>query len=537
MNEEKLTLQTSEAEESPMLSKRREQLGAKSEPKPKKKKRRVAVISSFFLVAALGGGGYWFYLSQQEQVPANVSKNTAVVKTGSVDFKVTATGVIKPVNQVKVSPKFTGLLRKLYVKQGDFVKKGQLLAIMDDSNLKGQFQAASGAAKVAEANFEKSMHGSRPQEIADLQAQYLKAQGLVRFATLSMSRVSADLKAAHASLRRDETNAGRLSMLGKAGAVSDQEALNAATVADVARANLEKVQQDFKQAEAALSQAKADLDSVKNRLSMSREGYRREDIKASESALLQAQGNLAYLQSQMNDMKIVAPFDGTITQKFTDEGAIVTPTTSSATLSATSSSIVSLAGQLELVASVSETDLQNIRIGQEVTLCANAYPDKKYHGKVVLIAPEAVVTQNVTSFEVHTTIDDDPEHKLMSGMNINADFDCGKKDGCLLVPTVCVVSKHGKTGVYIPKKDGTPRFKPIAIGQSTGSNTVITHGLKEGDKVFLGLTKDQLIEEGYAEDPNDKSSGGGRGGRGGGGMGGGGKNGGAPIPRGFGKKM
>ncbi|MBX9567414.1 MAG: efflux RND transporter periplasmic adaptor subunit [Candidatus Obscuribacterales bacterium] len=533
MNEEKLTLQTSEAEESPMLSKRREAAVAKPEVKPKKKRKRVAVFTILTLLAVLGGGGYWYYLSQQEQIPANVSKNTAIVKTGSVDFKVSATGVIRPVNQVKISPKFTGLLRKLYVKQGDFVKKGQLIAVMDDSNLKGQFQAASGAAKVAEANFEKSLHGSRPQEIADLQAQHVKAQGLVRYATLSLSRVSADLKAAQASLRRDETNAGRLSMLGKAGAVSDQEALNAATVADVARANLEKVQQDFKQAEAALAQAKADLDSVKNRLSMSREGFRREDIKASQSALLQAQGNLAFLQSQMNDMRIVAPFDGTITQKFTDEGAIVTPTTSSATLSATSSSIVSLAGELELVASVSETDLQNIHKGQAVTLSANAYPDKKFHGKVTLIAPEAVVTQNVTSFEVHTSIDDDPQHHLMSGMNINADFDCGKKDGCLLVPTVCVVSKHGKSGVYVPKKDGSPRFKPIAIGQSTGSNTVITSGLKEGDKVFLGLSKDQLIEEGYAEDPNDKSSGG-RGGRGGG-MGGG-KNS-APIPRGFGKKM
>jgi HlyD family secretion protein len=535
MNEEKLTLQTSEAEESPMLSKRREAAVAKPEVKPKKKRKRVAVFAILTLLAVLGGGGYWYYLSQQEQIPANVSKNTAIVKTGSVDFKVSATGVIRPVNQVKISPKFTGLLRKLYVKQGDFVKKGQLIAVMDDSNLKGQFQAASGAAKVAEANFEKSLHGSRPQEIADLQAQHVKAQGLVRYATLSLSRVSADLKAAQASLRRDETNAGRLSMLGKAGAVSDQEALNAATVADVARANLEKVQQDFKQAEAALAQAKADLDSVKNRLSMSREGFRREDIKASHSALLQAQGNLAFLQSQMNDMRIVAPFDGTITQKFTDEGAIVTPTTSSATLSATSSSIVSLAGELELVASVSETDLQNIHKGQAVTLSANAYPDKKFHGKVTLIAPEAVVTQNVTSFEVHTSIDDDPQHHLMSGMNINADFDCGKKDGCLLVPTVCVVSKHGKSGVYVPKKDGSPRFKPIAIGQSTGSNTVITSGLKEGDKVFLGLSKDQLIEEGYAEDPNDKSSGG-RGGRGGGMGGGGGKNS-APIPRGFGKKM
>jgi HlyD family secretion protein len=535
MNEEKLTFKTSEAEESPMLSMRREAPVAKSEPKPKKRKKRVAALMVLAVIAVTAGGGYWWYTSQQDQIPANVSKNTAIVKTGSVEFKVTATGVIKPINQVKVSPKFTGLLRKLYVKQGDFVRKGQLLAIMDDSNLKGQFQAAHGASKVAEANFEKSMHGSRPQEIADLQAQYSKAQGLVRFATLSLARVSADLKAAQASLKRDETNAGRLSMLCKAGAVSDQEALNAVTVADVARANLEKSQQDFKQAEAALSQAKADLDSVKNRLSMSREGFRQEDIKASQSALLQAQGNLAYLQSQMNDMKIVAPFDGTITQKFTDEGAIVTPTTSSATLSATSSSIVSLAGQLELVASVSETDLQNIRKGQTVTICANAYPEKKYHGKVTLIAPEAVVTQNVTSFEVHTTIDDDPEHKLMSGMNVNADFDCGQKDGCLLVPTVCVVSKGSKMGVYVPKKDGSPRFKPISIGQSSGSNTVITSGLHEGDKVFLGLSKDQLIEEGYAENPNEKSGQGG-GGRGGGGGGRGGKNG-PPIPRGFGKKM
>jgi HlyD family secretion protein len=454
------------------------------------------------------------------------SGKTVVVSRGAVDMRISATGTIKPFNQVKVSPKFTGLLKRLLVEQGQEVKRGQLLALMDDSNLLGQVQAARAAYLASKSNYQKMLHGNRPQEVAEKAAQEQRAHSAVNHAERALVSSRAQVAAATAQVERDETNAKRLTQLATQGAVSDQDRLNAVTQAQMSRAQLDQARASLQQAEASLTQSHAELEAAMQTHSLMRAGFRSEDIQSAMDQTIQAEGTLKYLESQLNDTRIRAPFDGIVSQKYTDEGAIVTPTTASASNSATSSSILSLAGRLELVASVSETDINHIAAGQSVEIVANAYPDKVFHGTVTRIAPEAIVLQNVTTFEVHATIDDDKEHLLLSGMNVNADFLAGKKDDALVIPTACIISKMGKTGVLIPDKEGNPKFKPIKIGTTSGTKTVVEHGLHEGDKVFLGLSKAQLEEQGY-QDNSDK---GGRPGQGGGGGGHSPK-----IPRGFGR--
>lgn len=459
-------------------------------------KSGLALVALFAIVVAGWFGWQWY--SAQNKPPID-PRNITEVKRGSIDLRISSTGTIRPFNQVKLSPKYTGLLQALYVQQGDHVKAGQVVALMDNSNLIGQVQAAEAAYQAAKANYEKALHGSRPQELVDSEAQVSKAKAMVRAATMACNRSRADVTSMEAQLLRDETNAKRLALLAKQGAISEQDGLNADTQAQVTRAQLDRSRQDLKQTEFALSQAKSDLESAMQKYSMVKEGLRKEDVRAAQQAMLQAAGNLRFVQSQMNDTRIRAPFDGVVAQKYADIGAIVTPTTASASNSATSSSILSLAGRLELVASVSETDIENIKPGQAVVVTASAYPSRTFHGHVTLVAPEAIVTQNVTSFEVHSAIDDDAEHRLLSGMNVNAEFLAGKKENVLVIPTVCVVSKRGKTGVFVAGKNNEPEFKPVKIGTTSDSQTIVMEGMKEGDKLLLGLTKEQLIEQGYTE--------------------------------------
>lgn len=465
------------------------------------RRKRAFKIGGSVLLALVLAAAAWFgwqaYVSSTK--PKFDPRNVATVQRGSVDVRINSTGTIRPFNQVKLSPKYTGLLKALYVEQGDHVKKNQVIAAMDDSNLLGQVQAARAAYEAAKASYEKALHGSRPQELSDAEAQMRKAGAMVHGSTMAVNHVRSDIAAMEAQLLRDDTNAKRLANLAKQGAISDQDRLNAETAAQVTKAQLDRSRQDLKQAEFSLSQAKSDYESSSQRLSMVREGQRKEDVRAAQEAMVQAEGNLKYMQSQMNDTLIRAPFDGIVTQKYADVGAIVTPTTASATNSATSSSIISLAGRLEMVASVSENDIENIKPGQTVLVNASAYPTRTFHGHVTLVAPEAIVTSNVTSFEVHAAVDDDPDARLLSGMNINAEFLAGKKDNVLIIPTVCVASKRGKTGVFVPGKDNAPQFKPVKIGSTSDSQTIVLDGLKEGDKVLVGMTKDQLIEQGYSE--------------------------------------
>lgn len=502
----------------------------------KSSKRTKLILSSVaILTIASVGALAWYFLSPKDTTK-EWKKNTAVVFRRDVDIRLSATGTVRPVNEVKISPKQTGLLKQLYVKQGDRVANGQVLALMDDSNLRGQVEAARGSVETARQAYLKSSRGNRPQEVMVARLQEQRAKAGIASAERNITRLKAQVQSAEAQFSRDKTLAERQSMLATQGAVSDQDRINAITQMQISKSNMDAVRQEYRQSEVALEQTKSDFSVSSEQRSLSATGNRPEDIGAAKGSLQQAEGNLHYLESQLRDMTIRAPFAGLITQKYADNGAIVTPTTSSATTSATSSSIVALAGQLEMVALVAETDIGKIKLGQPVEIRATAYPDQVFHGKVTQIAPAAVVTQNVTTFEVHSGIFDDPKGQLLSGMNVSTSFIAGELKNAMQVPTVSIVSRRASTGVLVPQKDGQPKFTRVKVGPTAGNNTVILSGLNEGDRVFLGLNSEQLKAQGYAN--GTWGGGGGRGGAGGGGRGGGGRGGasagaagGAPIPR------
>ncbi len=264
------------------------------------------------------------------------------------------------------------------------------------------------------------------------------------------------------------------------------------------RGNLEAAQGNLREAEAQLLSIKANFRS--NQQLYQAGGVSHNDYTASQSQFLatqahirslraqvvQAQGDLKTAQALMNDTVIRAPFSGVVTQKYANVGAFVTPTTSaSATTSATSSSILALAGPLEAVASVSEIDEPSIYKGQPVQIRVDAYPDLVVHGRVRLIAPESVVVQNVTSFEVRITIDHRDLAGLRSGMNITADFLVGEHRNALLIPTPAIVSQKEGTGVYLLSNGLRPLFHPIKVGATVGSATEVLAGLKEGERIYI----------------------------------------------------
>lgn len=469
---------------------------------------------------------------QQQQQSANASQATITVRRGSVDVKVSATGTIRPEMEVKVSPKQTGLIKKLFVKQGERMRKGQPIAQMDDINLQAQMSSALAAYQIAKDQYEKAVNGNRPQEIAAARFAASKADKAVLSAKQNVARLTLQLQSLRAQASRDALNAQRQAMLAQQGAVSDQDRVNAVTTATVTQSQLEMAQQELAQAQTAVGQAEADSEASKQQRSLMQAGNRVEDVNVARDAVLQAKANMDQIRVQIDDMLVRAPFDGIVTQKYADEGAIVTPTTSAATSSATSSSIVALAGSLEMVATVSEADISKIQLGQEVEIVANALPGKIYHGFVSQVAPEAIVNSNVTTFEVHAALDE-PDKQLMAGMNVSAKFIAGTENNVLLVPTVAIVSRRGQPGVMVQRQAGKePEWTAVNIGPTVDNQTVIRSGLNDGDKVAMGLNKDQLQKLGYS-----RTMGGGQGmmgpmggmggmGRGFGGAGGGGRRGG-----------
>jgi HlyD family secretion protein len=411
-------------------------------------RRTVWLVLGLLVLSGAGVGGWLLWQqSQQEAQQTALQTQTAPVVRQDVTLKVSAAGTVKPITPINISPKQSGQVAKLYVDQGSRVKAGQILARMDDRNLQGQLLQAQGSLAAAEANLRKLRAGNRPQEIqqAEQNLKEAKAQFIATRSTY-------------------ESNV----QLSSSGAIS-RNAL------DSSRSTYEAAQ--------------ARINALQQQLNLSRAGSRQEDIDAARAQVLQARGGLKTIQTQINDTVIRAPFSGIITQKYADSGAFVTPTTSaSATTSATSSSILALANDLEAVANVSESDVRNIYPGQSVALRVDAYPSRLFKGKVRLVAPESVVSQNVTSFQVRVQILDDAKNQLKSGMNMTADFLVGQRKGALLIPTPAVVSEAEGTGVYLMQggsNNNKPVFRPIRVGATVGTQTEVLSGLTAKDRVFI----------------------------------------------------
>lgn len=406
---------------------------------------RWLITAATLIAVGLAGGGWLVWQQRQTRArQADLAIQTAPVERRDVILKVTAAGSIRPTTPVNISPKQPGRVTALTVDQGDRVRVGQILARMDESNLRGTLLRAQGTVAAAAANLQKLEAGNRPQEIEE--------------ARRNLQAALADQIAVGSSYRSN------LQLYGSGA---------------IARVTFDASRSAFLGSEARVSALKAHLDLVQA-------GSRPEDIAAARAQVQQARGDLASIQAQLEDTVIRAPFTGVITQKYADVGAFVTPTTSaSATSSATSSSILALASQLEAVANVAEVDVGAIRPGQPVDLQVDAFPGQVFRGTVRLVAPEAVVEDNVTSFQVRISLGGEALTRLRSGMNLTANVLVGRRSDALLIPTPAIVSERDGTGVMVPGADQQPLFRPVQVGATIGTRTEVRSGLKEGERVYV----------------------------------------------------
>jgi HlyD family secretion protein len=264
-----------------------------------------------------------------------------------------------------------------------------------------------------------------------------------------------------------------------------------------ARSKLEQVEngsrpEEIAKAQAAVAEARSQLDAQEN-------GSRPEEIAQAKAELAEAQAQVRFQEVQLEDAKVRAPFAGIITQRYASQGSFVTPATSASdATSATSTSIVALARDVEVLAKVPEADISQIKPGQVVEIVADAYPDQVFKGKVKLIAPEAVKERDVTLFQVRVAIDTGKD-ALQSGMNVDLRFVGEKLSNALVVPTVAIVTNKGQTGILVPDEKQQPKFKPVTIGSTIGNKIQILEGAKAGDRVFTELPQGKKLEDIFKE--------------------------------------
>ncbi|TFI55361.1 efflux RND transporter periplasmic adaptor subunit [Mastigocladus laminosus UU774] len=465
-----------------------------------KKKVKITWFPWLTILLLIGAISFLVY-RQVVVVPTQEAKRktfTLPVERQTLPIKVSANGTVKPERSINISPKNSGILKKLLVKEGDTVKQGQILAYMDNSNLQGQLIQAQGQLAQAQANLQKAEAGNRPQDIGQSQAQLDEALANLRKAqagnrTQDIAQAEARLKQAQATLSKADDDLSRNQKLYTDGAISLQTVNQKRADRDSAQAQVNEAQQALALQKAGarpedIQQLQAVVKQRQEALALLKAGSRQEDIKAARAEVTSARGSLQNIQAQINDTIIKSPFDAVVTKKYADPGAFVTPTTSASSVSsAVSSSILSLASTNQVVANIAETNIAQIRLGQKVTITADAYPGKTFEGRVSQIAAQATVEQNVTSFEVKITITSDSQNLLRSGMNVETEFQVGQLQNAVVVPTAAVVRQQNATGVFVTGAGNEPKFTPIQTGVTVNNFTEVKSGLKGNERVLLSF--------------------------------------------------
>ncbi|HAC65759.1 MAG TPA: efflux transporter periplasmic adaptor subunit [Cyanothece sp. UBA12306] len=467
-----------------------------------------------WILAVMTGGivlvGVTTYKMVETPTPEIELNNLTVpVQRETLGVEIEASGTVEPIESVNISPKTPGRLVQLRVEQGMPVKQGQILAVMENTEIRAQGKQAQANHSQALANLE-SAKIRIPSEINQAQTRFIQAQAQLEEAKANLEQakqripqdigqLQSQMIAAQSRAQLAASRVKRNEELVREGAITNDSFDEVINESYNAQANLREIQQKLEQAkntappeigqlQQAIIQAEAAVMDAKLALE-ERKKTAKSEIAQLEAATAAAQAEVERIVIQYKDTAIRAPFEGIVTQKYANIGAFVTPTTSaSSTASATSSSILALARGLEIVAQVPEVDIGRLKRGQPVKIIADAYPNEMFQGQVIRIAPEAIVNQNVTSFEVTigliTGLD-----KLKSKMNVDVTFFGKPIDDALVIPTVAIVSQEGETGVMVPDAENNPDFKPVTIGLVLDDKTQILSGLEPGEKVFIDLPK------------------------------------------------
>ena len=454
-------------------------------------------LSPWMLGMITGGlilmGATTYVVMQKAGSQTTFEELTVPVAKDDLNVKISASGKVEPIKSVNVSPKNPGRLVTLMVEQGDKVTAGQTLGVMENLELQAQKSQSQAQLQQARANLQQNkvtIAGDINQSQARLaQNEARLAQAKARIPR-EISQTEAQLRSAESRLQLTQERIKRNQYLVEKGAISQDSYDEAVNENQNALANISEIKQRLQQLRNTSNPEINQLEAVvaEMRLALEqRENSYQDEIKALQAQVDLAQANLEQSQIQYDDTIVKAPFDGIITQRYAVEGSFVTPSTSaSSSASASATSILALAQGLEIIAKVPEVDIGQLYQGQEVEIIADAYPEDTFRGTVKRIAPEAIVEDNVTSFEVRIALSTGQE-KLRSKMNVDVTFLGKELKNTLVVPTVAIVTQEGETGVMILNEENKPEFIPVKIGLTLQDKTQIIDGVTADERVFIDM--------------------------------------------------
>jgi HlyD family secretion protein len=403
-----------------------------------------------------------------------VKIQTGSVQRAAISAVVTASGEIKPKNYVNIGADAFGKIVKLYVKEGEHVKKGQMLAQIENVQPHSDVEASQAALAASKTDSEAA--------VANLHA------------------CEADLERAKADQEHGRLDWERAQELYKAQLIAKQDYDTKKATYDSANANLVSAQTKVKQAKAQSASAAT-------------------HVRQNAAALRHA-------ADVLDKTEYRAPFDGVITNVPVREGETVVI----GIQNSPGSTLMTLADNSVITAEVKvdETDIVNVKLGQPAEITIDAFPRRKFQGVVTEIGDNAILrtsglstaqstngSQEARDFKVAVTLQNPPEN-LRPGLSATTKITTATRNSALTVPIQALTVRQrgdlgprrgGKSsveaataaldrskakdeiqGVFVIR-DKKAVFIPINTGITGTTDIEILDGLKEGDEIVTGSYK------------------------------------------------
>src|SRR5215831_14463476 len=300
-----------------------------------------------------------------------------------------------------VAAKTSGRIREITVREGDRVEAGQVIAVLDDDQMRAREDQAEAAVRLADARLRTAHHQievleeqRRQNELAEGQAR-TDAQGRVSEAEGRLAAAEAQLAQAEASHVQAKWDREAYTRLQKSGAVSEQEIRRAESTEEAQAAVVAATRRQVEAAKGALTTARANLATPAIRASQvaAVQGQilqAQADIAASEADAARARAQLDEARANRQDLRVIAPFSGTVATRTAEPGEMATAGTPIVTL-------INLA-EVYLRAFVPEGDIGRVKLDQPARVYLDSAPSRPIDAFVSRIDPEASFTPENTYF-------------------------------------------------------------------------------------------------------------------------------------------
>ncbi len=379
---------------------------------------------------------------------------------------VSASGKIYPKTEIKISSDVSGEIVALYVKEGDTVRSGQLLAKIDPDAYESQVQRGGAALDASKS-------------------QMTNAKSAIRTATAQRDQILSQLNNAREVYKRNEK-------LHKDGVISDVEF-------DASKSQLNSLEANLKSAEIGIISAE-------------------ENVRAAGFGIKSSEASLNEIKKSLSRTSILAPTSGIISKLNVEKGERVV-----GTIQMTGTELMRIANLniMEVQAEVSENDILRVALGNEVVIDVDAYPDRKFKGKVTEIGNSSttaglstsgasLATDKITNFIVKIIIDQDSYSSLIKagkgfpfrpGMSASVDINTHIEQNAVCVPIQSVTTRERvmkkdslssskgldklRECVFVPTGD-TVKLVEVKTGIQDDSYIQILSGLKTGESVVAG---------------------------------------------------